>query len=78
MSVRQSGKSGTIRESNQASGVRKHITRSTSILLVGTGVRKISFVACGFSPIIIHLSVYPKSLISKINEVICIILTIFC
>ena len=72
MSVRQSGKSGTIRESNQASGVRKRITRSTSILLAGTGVRKISFVACGFSPIKIHLSDYPKSLISEINEVICI------
>ena len=72
MSVRQSGKSGTLRESNQASGVRKRITRSTSILL-----RKISFVACGFSPIKIHLSDYPKSLISKINEVICIFLTIF-
>ena len=52
------------------------ITRSTCskykksfILLAGTGVRKTSSVACGFSPIRIHFSDYPKSLISRINEV---------
>ena len=36
----KSGKPGTIRESNKASGRRK-----SSILLTGTGVRKISYVA---------------------------------
>ena len=41
----------------------------SSILLAGTGVRKISYVACGFSPIEIHFSDYTKSLISRINEV---------
>ena len=40
-------------------------TRS-SILLAGIDVWKISSVACGFSSIKIH---YPKSLISRINEV---------
>ena len=46
----QWGKSGTIVESNQASGVRKaHCVRKSSILLARTGVRKISSVACGFS-----------------------------
>ena len=40
--------------------------RKSSILLAGTGVRKISSVTYGFSPIKIH---YPKSLISRINEV---------
>ena len=52
----------------------KRITRSTnvrkrSILLAGTGVRKISSVVCGFNPIKIHCSDYPYSLISRINEV---------
>ena len=51
----QSGKSGTIRESNQASGVRKahyalNYVRKSSILLAGTGARKNNSVACGFSP----------------------------
>ena len=51
----------------------RRITRSTTcekryILLTGTGVRKMSSVACRFSPIKIHFS-YPKSLISLINEV---------
>ena len=41
----------------------------SSILLAGTGVRKISSVACGFSSIKIDYSDYPKSLISRINEV---------
>ena len=40
-----------------------------SILLAGTGVWKISSVACGFSSIYIDYSDYPKSLISRINEV---------
>ena len=39
------------------------------ILLARKGVRKISFLACEFSPSKIHLSGYPKSLISRINEV---------
>ena len=47
----------------------RSITRSTSILLAETGVWKISSVACGFSSIKIDYSDYPKSLISRINEV---------
>ena len=35
----------------------------------GTGVWKISSAACGFSPIKIHFSDYPKSLTSSISEV---------
>ena len=31
--------------------------------------RKISFLVCEFSPIKIHLSDYPKTLITRINEV---------
>ena len=42
----------------------------SSILLAGTGVWKISSVACGFSSINIDNSDYSKSLISRINEVI--------
>ena len=42
--------------------------RKSSILLAGKGVRKISSVACGFSPIKIHFSDYLKSLISRIND----------
>ena len=38
-------------------------------LLAGTGVWKIGSVACGFSSIKIDYSDYPKSLISRINEV---------
>ena len=41
----------------------------SSILLAGTGVWTISSVACRFSCIKIHYSDYPKSLISRINEV---------
>ena len=41
----QSGKSSTIRESNQS---RVYVRR---IMLAGTGVRKISSEACGFSPV---------------------------
>ena len=43
----------------------------SSNLLAGTGVQKISSVACGFSSIKIDYfmySDYPKSLISRINE----------
>ena len=52
----------------------RSITHSTmyqksSILLAGSGIDKISSVACGFSYIKIDYSVYPKSLISRINEV---------
>ena len=52
----------------------RSITRSTmyqksSTLLAGTGVWKISSVACGFSSIKIDYSDYPKNLISRINEV---------
>ena len=43
--------------------VRYYVPKS-SILLAGTGVMKISSVACGFSSI-----KNPKSLISRINEV---------
>ena len=69
----QSGKFGTIRESNQASGVCKahyawYYVQKSSILLARTGVRKISSVTCGISPIKMHFSDYPKSLISRINE----------
>ena len=61
-------------KSSQASGIRKehyalYYVRKSSILLSGTGVRKISFVACGFSTVKIHFSDYLKSLISRINEV---------
>ena len=60
----QSGKSGTIPVSNQASGVSKshyaqYYVRKSTILLAWTGVRKISSVA---------FSEYPKSFISRINE----------
>ena len=54
-------KSSTIRESNQISGVSKahyavHYVWKNSILLAGTGIRKIISVACGFRPIKIHYS----------------------
>ena len=59
--TQQSGKSRTIRKSNQAAGVHKahyayNYVRKSSILLARTGVRKISSVACGFSPVKIHFS----------------------
>ena len=52
----------------------RSITRSdyvpkSSILLAKTGVWKMSSVACGFSSLQINYSDYPKSLISRINEV---------
>ena len=50
----------------------RSITRSTMYqkapFVSRTGVRSISYVACGFSPIKIHFSDYMKSLISRINE----------
>ena len=57
----KSGKPGTIRESNQASGVRKaHYYH---------GTLKLHFVRhkLVFSPINIHFSDYPKSLISMLK-----------
>ena len=50
--------------------------QKTPILLAGTGIWKISSVACGFSSIKIDYSDYPKSLISRIREVY-LFLTIF-
>ena len=53
----------------------RSITHSTScvpkssILLAGTGLWKISSISCGFSSIKIDDSDYPKSLISRINEI---------
>ena len=67
-----SGKLVTIQESNHASGVYKEhyaYVPKSSILLATTGVWEISYVACGFSSIKIDYSDYPKSLISRINEV---------
>ena len=65
----QSGKSGTIRESKQALGVRKahyvkYYVEKSYIFLAGTGIRKI---ACGFSPTKIHFSDYPTSLITRVT-----------
>ena len=67
----QSGKPGTIRESNETLGAHyvSYCVQKSSILLAGTGVRKMSSVACGFSSVKIYFSDYPKSLISRINEV---------
>ena len=47
----------------------RSIVPKSSILLAGTGVWKISSVACEFSSIKIDYSDYLKSLISRINEV---------
>ena len=46
-----------------------HYVPKRSVLLTGTGVWKISSVACGFSLIDIDYSDFPKSFISRINEV---------
>ena len=48
-----------------------HVVLCTKKLhfLARTGVRKISSVACGFSPFKIHFSDYTERLISRINEV---------
>ena len=53
----------------------RRIARSTKyekapILIARTGVRTISSLACGFSPIKIHFSDYLKGLITRANEVI--------
>ena len=68
------GKSATIRESNHGLGVckehyAKYYVPKSSIWLARTGVWKINSVACGFSSIKIDYSDYPKSLISRINDV---------
>ena len=69
-----SRKSATIPESNHGSGVCKenyayyYVPKSFN-LLAGTGVWKISSVACGFSSIKIDYFDYSKSVISRINEV---------
>ena len=47
--------------------IRSNVPKS-SILLAGTGIWKISSVACGFSSIKIVYSDYSKSLISRINK----------
>ena len=49
--------------------IMQYYVQKSSILLAGTGVRKINSVACEFSPIKIHFSDYRHSLISRINEV---------
>ena len=69
-----SGKFATIRESNHGSGVckeryAKFYVQKSSILVAGPRIWKISSIACGFSSIRIDYSAYPKSLISRINEV---------
>ena len=48
---------------------RNSLYQKSSILLAGTGVWKISSVASGFTSIKIDFNDYPKSLISRINEV---------
>ena len=64
------GKSATIRESNHGLGLCKELyVPKSSLLIAGTGLWKISSVASGFSSIKIDYSDYPKSLISRINEV---------
>ena len=45
-------------------------------MLAGTGVWKISSVACGFSSIKIYFSDYLKSLISRINEAYVVVFSI--
>ena len=76
-----SGKSATIRELNHDFGVcKEHFAQyyvpKGVILLAGTGVWKISHLACGFSSIKIDYSDYPKSLISRINEVSVVVFSI--
>ena len=71
---RHSGKSATIQESNHGSGVcKKHYAYyyvpKSSIFFAGIGAVKIRSVACGFSPVKIDYSDYPKTFISRINGV---------
>ena len=49
--------------------MRSSMYKKSSILSAGIGVRKISSAACVSSPFKIHLLDYPKSFISRINEV---------
>ena len=72
--LNHSGKSATIQESNYGLGACKepyalYYAQKSSILLAGTGIWKISFVACEFRTIYIVFSDYSKSLISRINTV---------
>ena len=67
--IYHSKKSSTIRELKHGLGVCKehyaeYYVPKSSILLVGTGIWKISSVACGFSSVKSDYSDYPKSLIS--------------
>ena len=69
------GKSVTICESNDASGVYKehyalYYVPKSSILLAGTDEWIIRSVACGFNSIKMFYSDYSNSLISRINEII--------
>ena len=69
-----SGKPASIRDSNHGSGVCKEhyvwcYVPKSPILLAETCVWKVNSVACGFSSMNIDYSDYPKSLISRINEV---------
>ena len=59
-----SGKSATIRESNQGSGVCKEHVPKSSILLAGTGVWKISSVACGFRSMKIYYFLIIRKVLS--------------
>ena len=49
-------------------GALRKVPKS-SILFAGNGAVKLSSVACGFSSIKFDYSDYPKSLISRLNEV---------
>ena len=49
--------------------MRSTMYQKASILFAGNGAVKISSVACGFSPVKIYYSDYPKSFISRINDV---------
>ena len=64
-------KSDTIQESNHGSGVCKehYYVQKSSILLAGTGLWKISSVACAFSSIKNDYFDYPKSLSSRIKDI---------
>ena len=74
--MNQSGRSGTIRESNHALGVRKarnakYYVRKNFISFARAGVskKKNSTESSGSSHSKIHYSDYPKRFINNINEV---------
>ena len=50
--------------------MRSTMLPKSSILFAGNDAMKISSVACGFSPVKIDYSDYPKSFISRIMEFI--------